>query len=37
VTWHFAMNLLPMPFAMIGLMKSVSPDDVQPCAAKGGL
>lgn len=21
VTWHFAMNLLPMPFAMIGLMK----------------
>jgi hypothetical protein len=19
VTWHFAMNLLPMPFAMIGL------------------
>ncbi len=20
VTWHFAMNLLPMPFAMIGLM-----------------
>jgi hypothetical protein len=21
VTWHFAMNLLPMPFAMIGLME----------------
>jgi hypothetical protein len=21
VTWHFAMNLLPMPFAMIGLMQ----------------
>lgn len=23
VTWHFAMNLLPMPFAMIGLMERV--------------
>jgi hypothetical protein len=23
VTWHFAMNLLPMPFAMIGLMEHV--------------
>jgi|tagenome__1003787_1003787.scaffolds.fasta_scaffold20664422_2 hypothetical protein len=21
VTWHFAMNLLPMPFAMVGLME----------------
>jgi hypothetical protein len=21
VTWHFVMNLLPMPFAMIGLME----------------
>jgi hypothetical protein len=21
VTWHFAMNLLPMPFVMIGMMK----------------
>jgi hypothetical protein len=21
VTWHFFMNLLPMPFAMIGLME----------------
>jgi hypothetical protein len=34
VTWHFAMNLLPMPFAMIGLMKPTSADDVQPCAAR---
>lgn len=23
VSWHFAMNLLPMPFAMIGLMEHV--------------
>jgi hypothetical protein len=23
VTWHFAMNLLPMPFAMVGLMEHV--------------
>jgi hypothetical protein len=23
VTWHFAMNLLPMPFAMIGLMEQM--------------
>jgi hypothetical protein len=23
VTWHFAMNLLPMPFAMIGLMEEM--------------
>jgi hypothetical protein len=23
VTWHFAMNLLPMPFAMIGLMQQI--------------
>jgi hypothetical protein len=25
VTWHFAMNLLPMPFAMIGLMEHMRP------------
>jgi hypothetical protein len=24
VTWHFVMNLLPMPFAMIGLMEHMS-------------
>jgi hypothetical protein len=24
VTWHFAMNLLPMPFAMIGLMEHMN-------------
>lgn len=24
VTWHFAMNLLPMPFAMIGLMQHMA-------------
>jgi hypothetical protein len=23
VTWHFAMNLLPMPFAMIGIMEHI--------------
>jgi hypothetical protein len=23
VTWHFAMNLLPMPFAMIGIMEQM--------------
>lgn len=28
VTWHFAMNLLPMPFAMIGLMQQIRP---RPC------
>jgi len=33
VTWHFAMNLLPMPCAMIGLMESASANELQPCAA----
>jgi hypothetical protein len=23
VTWHFAMNLLPMPFAMVGIMEQM--------------
>jgi hypothetical protein len=32
VTWHFAMNLLPMPFAMVGLMESAAAHEVQPCA-----
>ena len=26
VTWHFAMNLLPMPFAMIGIMERMRPN-----------
>ena len=34
VTWHFAMNLLPMPFAMIGLMQHLRhgtfPDSAVP-------
>lgn len=35
VTWHFAMNLLPMPFAMIGLMRhaSAGTDTVERAAA----
>lgn len=32
VTWHFAMNLLPMPFAMVGLMESAAANEAQPCA-----
>jgi hypothetical protein len=32
VTWHFAMNLLPMPFAMIGLMRSADAGEAQNCA-----
>lgn len=32
VTWHFAMNLLPMPFAMIGLMES-APDKAESCVS----
>jgi len=32
VTWHFAMNLLPMPFAMIGFMEPAAAHEAQPCA-----
>lgn len=34
VTWHFAMNLLPMPFAMIGLLEPAAADSAQPCATQ---
>jgi hypothetical protein len=33
VTWHFAMNLLPMPFAMIGLMEHVARKRTRDAAA----
>ncbi|MGJ4941451.1 DUF6008 family protein [Bradyrhizobium sp. HKCCYLS1011] len=33
VTWHFAMNLLPMPFAMIGLMEHVARKSERDVAA----
>ena len=33
VTWHFAMNLLPMPFVMIGMMKSAAENLPVPHAA----
>jgi hypothetical protein len=33
VSWHFAMNLLPMPFAMIGMMEHMR-GKVVPTLAK---
>jgi hypothetical protein len=35
VTWHFAMNLLPMPFAMIGLMEHISDQTLDRVTARG--
>lgn len=32
VTWHFAMNLLPMPFVMLGMMKQRWLDAIQAAA-----
>ena len=33
VTWHFAMNLFPMPFVMLGMMKYETPEPLALAAA----